>query len=109
MRLNIYTEELLTEDDKQPMAEIVHVDYISSRSGQPMRNYGLRIFVKSPPELHYIPGRDDDRSAVTFWVGSKEKNVFALLETIREQAYMTTLDTWHDKTVEVQKQAEAAL
>ena len=87
MRINVYTEELLPNDSNQPiMAEIVHADYVSSRTGEPMRNYGLRIYLKSAPELHYIPGRDDDRSAVTFWCGAKEKNVFAFLDKKKKEA-----------------------
>lgn len=108
MRVNVYTEELPPEEGK-PMAEIVHADYVSSRTGEPMRNYGLRIYLKSPPDLHYVPGRDDDRSAITFWCGPKEKNCFDLLEMIREQAYQTTLNTWRDKTAKVQEAAEAAI
>ena len=61
MRVNIYHEELGTE------AKIV---WTEPRPG--VRYCGLRIFQKSAPELHYRPG-DDDRSAVTFWVGSLEE------------------------------------
>ena len=110
MRINVYTEELLPNDSNQPiMAEIVHADYVSSRTGEPMRNYGLRIYLKSAPELHYIPGRDDDRSAVTFWCGAKEKNVFAFLEAVRVNANASTLKTWREKMEKVQGEAEAAL
>lgn len=107
MRVNVYTEEL--PDGSLPPAEIVTAKYISSRTGEVMTNYGVRIYLKSAPELHYIPGRDDDRSAVTFWCGSKEKNVQAFLEMIKDAAYASTLKTWHDKTEAVQKEAEAAL
>lgn len=109
MRVNVYTEELITADDNQPMAQVVTAEYVSSRTGLPMTNYGLRIFVKSHPDLHFIPGRDDDRSAVTFWCGSKEKNVFKLLDIIREQATQSTLDIWRDKTLKQQAAAEAKL
>ncbi len=68
MRINVYTEEL--KPVLAPQVEIVTADYISSRTCESMRNYGLRIYLKSAPELHYIPGRDDDRSAVTFWCGT---------------------------------------
>lgn len=86
MRVNVYTEELLSTSDLYPLAELVTADYISSRTGQPMTNYGIRIFLKSAPELHYIPGRDDDRSAVTFWCGSEQSAVYRFLETISERA-----------------------
>lgn len=81
MRVNVYTEELY--DNDQPFAEIVTVDYISSRTNQPMTNYGLRIFLKSSPDLHHIPGRDDDRSAVTFWCGNNSENVRKFLGAIQ--------------------------
>lgn len=108
MRINVYTEELQIENDK-PLAEIVWTEYVSSRTKEKVRNYGIRIFIKSAPELHYIPGRDDDRSAVTFWCGPREKNCFEFLTAIREQAYQTTLDIWREKTRKVQVEAEAAL
>lgn len=69
MRINVYTEELEFGLLGKPVAEIVTAEYVSSRTGLPMTNYGIRIYLKSAPELHYIPGRDDDRSAVTFWCG----------------------------------------
>ena len=85
MRLNIYTEELLRNEGPTgpTAAEIVIAEYISSRTNQPMKNYGLRVYFKSHPDLHYIPGRDDDRSAVTFWCGPKERNVFEFLEGLK--------------------------
>lgn len=111
MRLNVYTEELLPAlgPNEPAAAEIVHADYVSSRTGKPMRNYGLRVYLKSPPELHYIPGRDDDRSAVTFWCGDSEKKVFAFLDMVRELATASTLDNWREKTEQQQAKAEAAL
>lgn len=109
MRINVYTEELLPAEgsnNNPVVAEVVHASYISSRTGLPMLNYGLRIYLKSSPDLHYIPGRDDDRSAVTFWCGAKEANVFAFLNDINRLAYMTTLDTWRAKVEVVQGEAE---
>lgn len=109
MRVNVYTEELLNGETNNPVAaEIVHADYVSSRTGLPMRNYGLRVYLKSAPELHYVPPRDDDRSSVTFWCGDKEKNVFAFLDMVREQANWSTLDNWREKTVEQLRLANAA-
>lgn len=99
MRINVYTEELLRDETNNPIkAEIVTAEYVSSRTGQPMKNYGLRIYLKSHPDLHYVPPRDDDRSAVTFWCGDKEKKVFEFLDIIRDCANQSTLDLWRDKT-----------
>lgn len=109
MRLNVYTEEILRgAPGDPPLAEIVYADYVSSRTGQPMRNYGLRIFVKSHPDLHYIPGRDDDRSAITFWLGPKDKNVIVFLQTLLHIANGETLRLWREKTAVVQNEAELA-
>ena len=75
MRINVYTEELLTTGDNHVVAEVVTTEYISSRTGKPTTNYGIRIYVKSHPDLHYVPPRDDDRSAVTFWCGPTRQHV----------------------------------
>src|SRR5580692_966567 len=101
MRINVYTEEMPSfveefNSDK-PFVEIITAEYISSRTNEPMKNYGLRIFLKSSTDLHYIPGRDDDRSAVTFWCGPKEKCIFKFLEIVTLLANQATLDIWHNK------------
>ena len=67
MRINVYTEELNPVEN--PGFEVVTADYISARTGKPMTNFGIRVYLKSHPDIHCIPGRDDDRSAVTFWCG----------------------------------------
>ena len=61
MRINVYHEEL-TKD-----AEVV---WVEPRPG--VKYAGLRLFQKSTPELHHRAD-DDDRSAVTFWVGSLDQ------------------------------------
>src|SRR5262245_32232412 len=119
MRINVYTEELpqfmlYNHGVSEPLVEIVTAEYISSRTGQPMKNYGLRIYLMSAPELHLVRNpdgsiRDDDRSAVTFWCGDSEKNIFEFLKNVHDHAYAGTLKTWHDKTVAQQKAAEASL
>ena len=109
MRINVYTEELLRDDSNDPIkAEIVTADYISSRTGEPMKNWGLRIYLKSHPDLHYIPPRDDDHSAITFWCGAKEKYVLEFLDMLKNLAEVCTLKTWHDKTVKQQAETEEA-
>lgn len=110
MRINVYTEELLpTSQGVLTVAEVVTADYISSRTGKKMTNYGVRIYLRSAPELHYVPPRDDDRSAITFWCGEKERYVLEFLDDIRRIAYASTLKIWRDKTNAVQKEAEAAI
>jgi hypothetical protein len=56
MRINIYDEELTNE-----------VKVVSTTAETGKTFYGVRIFLKSHPDLHHVP-EDDDRSAITFWV-----------------------------------------
>jgi hypothetical protein len=86
MRVNVYTEELIGDMKGYPETEVVTAEYVSSRTGESMKNWGLRIYVKSHPDLHYIPGRDDDRSAVTFWCGPSEEYVFKFIDRITKVA-----------------------
>ena len=119
MRVNVYTEELIplsnfNFDKDPPPVEIIKATYTSSRTGEEMTNYGLRIYLKSATDLHFVRNadgliRDDDRSAVTFWLGPKEKDIFTWLANVRDIAYAGTLKTWHDKTEAQQKAAEKAL
>ncbi len=60
MRINVYNEELTDE------VQIVTVE------PAPGRKYiGGRFMLKSPKNLHHTD-TDDDRSAVTFWLGTPE-------------------------------------
>jgi hypothetical protein len=113
MRINVYTEELLTVQSVMarsgemvpPLAaEIVTADYTSSRTGKLMTNYGLRIYLKSAPELHYIPGRDDDRSAITFWCGNEKQNVTKFLDLIRYCLEQQNLVSFRSKVEDAQKE-----
>lgn len=62
MRINVYNEELTKDFEfAQKYVEETGRTY-----------YGLRLFLKSAPELHHTP-EDDDRSAITFWFGTMEK------------------------------------
>lgn len=108
MRINVYTEELIPAEFGQPAIEVVTAEYISSRTGQPMKNWGIRIFCKSHPDLHYIPGRDDDRSAITFWCGdySSMREFARNITTFVEH---DNLNRWRDKTTERQIDAENEL
>lgn len=60
MRINVYHEELTTET--------VFVETVAKGTGKTY--YGVRMFMKSAPELHHVPD-DDDRTAITFWWGTK--------------------------------------
>lgn len=60
MRINVYHEELTTE-----------MEFVKKHVEKTGNTYfGLRIFLKSPPDLHHTSD-DDDRTAITFWFGTK--------------------------------------
>jgi len=73
MRVNIYAEEL---PECRPLERVTKL----SETGR--RYYGVRLFLKSPKELHDRDG-DDDRSAITFW-GPRTK-VAALLRRLADE------------------------
>lgn len=60
MRLNVYAEELT--DETEVITKTVTDEKFGTRTF-----YGVRFYLKSPPELHDDPA-DDDRSAITLWV-----------------------------------------
>jgi hypothetical protein len=60
MRINVYSEELT--DECEWVSKTVNVE----KTGEMVTFYGIRVFLKSAPELHQ--GDDDDRSAITFWI-----------------------------------------
>jgi hypothetical protein len=64
MRVNIYAEEITDEVQSQEK---------TADTGNTF--YAIRFILKSPESLHFNE-KDDDRSAVTFWVpGSKNKGL----------------------------------
>lgn len=60
MRINVYAEELTQE------TELITKEVYDEKFGH-RTFYGIRMYLKSPEELHSDP-EDDDRSAITFWV-----------------------------------------
>lgn len=65
MRVNIYNEEIT--------GEVGLVSKTASDTG--ITYYGVRIFLSSPDVLHGPESGDDDRSAVTLWIGNERKAV----------------------------------
>lgn len=111
MRLNVYTEELLFDRfgiDAAKPAEIVTADYVSSSTGQPMKNWAIRIFVKSHPDLHFVPDRDDDRSAITFWCGDKSSNIQKFIEMLMYIGEQDNLERWRNRVKNEASKAEVA-
>jgi len=61
VRMNIYAEEL-TED----------VEIVEKTADTGAKFIGVRLYLKSPSELHHTD-KDDDRSAITLWVKSSKE------------------------------------
>lgn len=61
MRINVYAEEMTDETE------------IVKKTVNQQLFYDIRLFLKSPKELHYGTS-DDDRSAITLWVPYTRKD-----------------------------------
>lgn len=89
MRINVYAEELTEE------TELVTKTVTDEKFGE-RTFYGVRFYLKSPPELHDDP-EDDDRSAITIWVpwtragGHNFEPVSTVLEGLKTQLVLATM------------------
>jgi hypothetical protein len=64
MRINVYSQELLTDLDLKP-DEIVQTFEKQSNTG--LTYSAVAMFLHSSDRLHHPPA-DDDRSAIVFWL-----------------------------------------
>jgi hypothetical protein len=63
MRINVYSQELITDDDApQPDIDLIHK---TSNTG--LTYSAIQMFLHSSDRLHHPPA-DDDRSAISFWL-----------------------------------------
>ncbi|WP_207551195.1 hypothetical protein [Mycobacteroides abscessus] len=71
MRINVYSQELILGDE--PASVLMDTDGMpTTEVEEKISNTGLiytavRLFLRSPKEIHQTPD-DDDRSAITFWL-----------------------------------------
>lgn len=77
MRINIYAEELTDR------FEVVRRTPSTGHTDQQF--YGLRFYLRSPPELH-ADAEDDDTSAVTVWFAT-ESAMEAFADGLRMAAW----------------------
>ena len=76
MRINIYSQELTQETEL--VSKTAHDTGITY--------YGIRLFLRSPKELHHRAD-DDDRSAITFWIpNARSMSKIDLANTLHEMA-----------------------
>lgn len=65
MRLNVYSQELITDFEGGDDNTICELDTKTSNTG--LSYSAVRMFLHSSARLHHPP-EDDDRSAITFWL-----------------------------------------
>lgn len=74
MRINVYSQELTDE---------THL--IEKKSNTGVVYSAVQIMLHSSPKLHHPP-KDDDRSAVTFWLPKSRKRRLKLAQAFEEMA-----------------------
>lgn len=74
MRINVYSQELTNE---------THL--IEKKSNTGITYSAVQIVLHSSPKLHHPP-KDDDRSAVTFWLPKSRKRRLQLAQAFEEMA-----------------------
>ena len=74
MRINVYSQELTNE-----------VQVEEKRSNTGLVYSAVRLMLHSSDMLHHPP-RDDDRSAVTFWLPKTQERREALARTFEDMA-----------------------
>lgn len=67
MRINVYSQELLTELTGQ-----IHVQPLTKEADTGVTYSAVRMYLASPEELHHTLD-DDDRSAITFWLPKSQE------------------------------------
>lgn len=75
MRINVYSQELTDE-----------VNVIEKESNTGLMYSAVQIVLHSSPLLHHPP-KDDDRSAVTFWLPKSKERRESLATTFERMAY----------------------
>lgn len=83
MRLNIYSQELLLDEN----GEVPEVECGLQQSSNGIGYSFVRMFLHSSDRLHHPP-HDDDRSAITFWLPKSVGRREALATTFDELASM---------------------
>lgn len=103
MRLNVYSQELITEhlhvqDDPEGAFLPGILELVTQLADTGVTYSAVRMYLHSPEQLHCHPG-DDDRSAITFWLPkSVERREFLaarfeqMAKLIREAPPETGLD-----------------
>jgi hypothetical protein len=76
MRINVYSQELTNE-----------VNSFEKKSNTGLTYSAVQLMLHSSPMLHHPP-KDDDRSAVTFWLPKSKERREDLAKTFEKMAYL---------------------
>jgi hypothetical protein len=97
MRLNVYSQELITADADRPWSNeptpalksvpLSVIDLVTQEADTGITYSAVRLFLHSPEQLH-ARQRDDDRSAITFWLPKSRQRREFLAKTFEDLARM---------------------
>lgn len=96
MRINVYSQELIPHEGSH--VELLTKVAEETVDGVPLLYSAVRMYLKSPNELHFTEG-DDDRSGITFWLpkSKKRREQFAgILEMMAERVRSAPPETGLD-------------
>lgn len=88
MRINIYSQELFTDPGEENDGPQYELETKESNTG--ITYSAVRMLLHSSPKLHHPP-KDDDRSAITFWLPKSAERRAYLAETFEELAALVRL------------------
>jgi hypothetical protein len=93
VRINVYSQELLTE-----VTSLRQLETVIKEADTGVTYSAVRLYLASPDELHHTFD-DDDRSAITFWLPKSDErrawlaaNLETLASMIRSAPPETGLD-----------------
>lgn len=81
MRINVYSQELITEG---PNKAVERVEQVADTG---VTYSAVRLFLVSPKELHHTD-TDDDRSAITFWLPKSEERRMYIAHCLEHMAHL---------------------
>lgn len=92
MRINVYSQELITSHEDIP-EDGNHVTWFSQTAeetadGKPLLYSAVRLYLHSSKRLHHPIDGDDDRSAITFWLPKSQERREFLADSFEELAVM---------------------
>lgn len=82
MRINVYSQELITDPDTVGEHVVQTIEKVSNTG---LIYSAVAMFLHSSDRLHHPPD-DDDRSAIMFWLPKSANRREALAETFEEMA-----------------------